>query len=401
MQIKANARQKLWRPLRRFYTQTLLNLWGEIPAQGYWESAQSYQNQECQKNTPGCGYEVLIPAHQETIRPPWTIAGMVPSTFEQTEFSVPAAFCYQIPQARVASPYGDVIAPDGQLIYDGSQESGRQPQERSVCTLKFPRAQVIPQTIGVIAGVKGGSNYYHFLVDVLPRIYLLKQSPFWSEIELFYANKFLPGLQKLKPLLSAVGLAEKNIFWADAHSHIQGQSVVATSLTGLAGMSYFKPGWVFDFLRTTYLSQAKSPNKSLPKVYISRSRASFRRVGNEAELLDYLLPLGYQPVWLEDLSFPEQVGLFQQAESIIAPHGAGLANLIWCQPGAKIVEFFSPEYLPECYWVIANQVGLDYGFLVGRRPSDRVPTAEARNHPIWVDMAELAQAVDWLTNPRA
>ncbi|MEN9219137.1 MAG: hypothetical protein Q6J33_09045, partial [Gloeomargarita sp. DG_2_bins_126] len=72
--------------------------------------------------------------------------------------------CYQIPAARVASPYGDVIAPDGQLIYDGSKESGRNPQERSVCTLKFPAAKVMNQTVGVIAGVKGGSNYYHLLV---------------------------------------------------------------------------------------------------------------------------------------------------------------------------------------------------------------------------------------------
>jgi capsular polysaccharide biosynthesis protein len=396
MQMKANVYQKLWRPLRRFYTQTLLNLWGEIPAQGYWQSAQTYHDQG--KHIPDCGYEVLIPAHQETITPPWTITSILPTTFEQTKFLVPPGFCYQIPQARVASSYGDVIAPDGQLIYDGSQESGRQPQERSVCTLKFPKARVIPQIIGVIASVKGGSNYYHFLVDVLPRIYLLKQSRFWPEIELFYANKFLPGLQKLKSLLSMAGLTEKPIFWADAHGHLQGKSVIATSLTGLPGMSYFKPRWVFEFLRATYLSQAKSPDIPRPKLYISRSRASFRRVENEAEVLDYLMPLGYQPVWLEDLSFPEQVGLFQQAEFIIAPHGAGLANLIWCQPGAKIVEFFSPEYLPECYWVIAKQIGLHYGFLVGRRPSDRVSTEEVRNHPIWVDLGDLAQAVDWLSS---
>ncbi|MEN9215099.1 MAG: glycosyltransferase family 61 protein, partial [Gloeomargarita sp. DG02_4_bins_56] len=232
--------------------------------------------------------------------------------------------------------------------------------------------------------------------DVLPKIYLLKQSQFWSEIEVFYMNKFLPGLRKLKIILETAGLAEKNIFWADAYSHIQAKSVVATSLTGLPGMSYFKPRWVFEFLRSTYLPQAQSPDSPRTKLYISRSRANFRRVLNENEVLDYLLPLGYEPVWLEDLSFPEQVGLFQQAEEIIAPHGAGLANLIWCQAGAKVIEFFSPEYLPECYWVIAKQMGLHYGYLVGQKNPDILSEKESRNHHIWVDLSELAQAVAWM-----
>ena len=379
--------RNLWRPLRRRSTRTVLDLWGQIPACGYWESAQHYYEHESQKHTPGLGYEVIIPAHQETITPPWTVTGEIPPTFQQTKFDVPAAFCYRIPYACVASPYGDVIAPDGRLIYDGCKESGWQLQERSVCTLKFPRARKIHRTIGVIAGVKGGSNYYHFLVDVLPRIYLLKRSQFWPEIDLFYVNKFLPGLRKLKPLLHLAGLGERNILWADAHTHVCGTSVVATSLTGLPEMSYFKPRWVFDFLRSTYLSQAKAPAMPCPKFYISRSWASFRRVFNEAEVLDYLMPLGYQPVWLEDLSFPEQVGLFQQAEQIIAPHGAGLANLIWCQPGAKVVEFFSPQYLRECYWVIAKQIGLSYGYLVGENKLNR---------HIWVDISHLMQAVEWL-----
>jgi len=395
-QLTNQIRQNLWRPLRRLGMQSALNLWGQIPAHNYWESAQHYYEDASQKLTPGLGYEVLIPAHQEAITPPWTATGVIPPTFQQTEFDVPAAFCYQIPQARVASPYGDVIAPDGKLVYDGSKESGRQPHERSVCTLKFPPVQETNRTIGVIAGVKGGSNYYHFLVDVLPRIYLLKHSQFWSKIDLFYTNKFLPGLQKLKPILGMAGLAGRDIFWADAYSHIRGKSVVATSLTGLPGMSYFKPRWVFEFLRSTYLSQGKSPNMPCPKLYISRSRAGFRRVLNERAVLDYLIPLGYQPVWLEDLSFAEQVGLFQQAEQIIAPHGAGLANLIWCQPGAKVIEFFSPQYLPECYWVIAKQIGLCYGYLVGKNQPNILSASDVRNHHIWVDMSELLQALDSL-----
>jgi len=38
------------------------------------------------------------------------------------------------------------------------------------------------------------------------------------------------------------------------------------------------PGGFFEFLRSTYLPLAKSPETPRPKLYISRSRARFRRV---------------------------------------------------------------------------------------------------------------------------
>ncbi|MCS7292588.1 MAG: glycosyltransferase family 61 protein [Gloeomargarita sp. SKYBB_i_bin120] len=386
----ATFKAQVWRPLRRYVTRAALNTWGQVPAHGYWESVQTYQ----QHHPDQAEYQIIIPGHSETIQPPWTLPGVtLPPTFQQTEFQVPDAVCYRVNNGRVASQYGDVIAADGQLIYDNWEEPQRRPQEHTVCTSYFPQPKQLHQTLGVIAGVKGGSNYYHFLVDVLPRLYLLKQSQFWSEIQVCYVNRLSPRLRKLCPVLAAAGLTDKQVFWADQHSHVQAQAVVATSLTGLPGMSYFKPRWVFEFLRATYLPQAQLPAQPQPRIYISRSRAHFRRVINEPEVLEVLSRWGYQPVWLEDLSFPEQVGLFQQARRIIAPHGAGLANLVWCSPGAKVLEFFSPTYQPECYWVMARQMGLDYGCLIGQAAMTH---SDHRQHSIRIDSQALAQALAWL-----
>lgn len=381
----------VWRPLRRYGTRMALRVWGRVPAQGYWESAESYWRHHPDQ----AAYQVLMPARGETLDPPSWIGPdtTLPPSFYQREFAVPAAFCYRINQGRVASQYGDVIAPDGRLIYDGWDEPGRRPQECTVCTLPFPPAKLLNQTVGTIASVRGGSNYYHLLVDVLPRLYLLKQSQFWSQIDTIYVNRFVPALQKLQPLLHLVGLEGKKLFWADAYSHIQARAVVATSLTGLPGMSYFKPGWVFTFLRETFLSLAQPPEKTQPRIYISRSRASFRRVLNEPEVLEILRTWGYQPVWLEDLSFAQQVGLFQQAQRIVAPHGAGLTNLVWCQPGARVLEFFPSNYQPICYWTIARQVGVDYGCVVGQGV---LTHPDQWQQGIWIVRRHLTQALAWL-----
>jgi capsular polysaccharide biosynthesis protein len=68
---------------------------------------------------------------------------------------------------------------------------------------------------------------------------------------------------------------------------------------------------------------------------------------------------------LESMSVIEQAALFSQAEIIIAPHGSGLTNLIFCQPNTKVIELFSPNYVYHCYWWISNLVELDYYYYIG------------------------------------
>ncbi|KAJ9442223.1 glycosyltransferase, partial [Diplonema papillatum] len=40
----------------------------------------------------------------------------------------------------------------------------------------------------------------------------------------------------------------------------------------------------------------------------------------------------------------EQVKLFNRAHMVIGPHGANLANIMWCRHGASVVEFMSYKY---------------------------------------------------------
>ena len=52
----------------------------------------------------------------------------------------------------------------------------------------------------------------------------------------------------------------------------------------------------------------------------------------------------------------------------------GLTNLVWCRSTAQVLEIFSPNYLNLSFWAIANQVGLEYFYLIGdgQRPPDFV-----------------------------
>ena len=49
---------------------------------------------------------------------------------------------------------------------------------------------------------------------------------------------------------------------------------------------------------------------------------------------------------LGEISFSDQVNLFNKADCVVGLHGAGFANIVFCEPGTKIVEFRSPEAGP-------------------------------------------------------
>lgn len=68
------------------------------------------------------------------------------------------------------------------------------------------------------------------------------------------------------------------------------------------------------------------------RFYINRTS---RRLQNEDEVQSYLKFQGYVILNLEELTLDDQVHLFTHAEVIIGFHGAGLANLVFCNTSGK------------------------------------------------------------------
>ena len=92
----------------------------------------------------------------------------------------------------------------------------------------------------------------------------------------------------------------------------------------------------------------------------------------------FLAKRGFESIAPENLSVMEQAQLLSEAEAVIAPHGAGLTNIVFCQPETKIIELLHHSAVNEMYWVISNAIGLDYSYLLteGKRPEDFVDPYE-------------------------
>jgi capsular polysaccharide biosynthesis protein len=84
----------------------------------------------------------------------------------------------------------------------------------------------------------------------------------------------------------------------------------------------------------------------IDRVYISRKS---RTLTNEAEVQELVQQYGFQVVQLEQLSLDDQVVLFAQARAIMGFHGAGLANILYCQAQPKIFEIVDRDCVHPSY----------------------------------------------------
>ncbi len=98
-------------------------------------------------------------------------------------------------------------------------------------------------------------------------------------------------------------------------------------------------------------------------IFISRSDAKIRKLKNEKEIVTKLKD--YKVIQASKLPALEQIKYFAEAEKIIAPHGAGLTNLIYCDKGLELVELFPANYNDAAYIVICKLMDIKYQFKLG------------------------------------
>jgi capsular polysaccharide biosynthesis protein len=109
------------------------------------------------------------------------------------------------------------------------------------------------------------------------------------------------------------------------------------------------------------------------RLYISRSNAGYRKLVNEHQLVTELRNLGFETIALEDLPIARQIEAFSKAACVVAMHGSGLANMIFCPSDAKIIEVIANDFPSPDFYRLATTIGLDYCLLIGESVGDGKP----------------------------
>jgi capsular polysaccharide biosynthesis protein len=294
--------------------------------------------------------------------------------------STDSAGVVTLPGGRVYGS-GIVLAPDGRsLVAEFARDFGDVADGRH--WLQDYRRMRPPVPISgrtAVVAVNLGSRYAHWLLEELPR---------WLSLRPGMADNVIAntGSPFIRDVLALINPPRRPIP-VSRHSHYTCETLVVPPIA--------QPTPSTLGMLKAFAEQHRSPAAApAEKLYITREHATRRRVVNEAELWSALAARGFVKLSLETLPWRDQVAAFAAAKIVVAPHGAGLANLVFCRPGTRAVEFFNRSYVNPCFGTWAEAAALDYRAIIPEGPDEIGRQRQANRMDIIADVSAVIAALE-------
>jgi len=208
------------------------------------------------------------------------------------------------------------------------------------------------------------AEYYHWFMEAVPRLIFLLENNSGAKLIL---SERCRGVSYIEETIKRLKVKEVNFLPRKSYADVE------TLMTS----TYMGPS---DFHREEYLRRVRALfNNDVHqdrKVYISRGKARYRKVVNEADVIDLLKEFGFEIIYAEELDFKKQVELFSRTSHLITNHGAGLSNIVFMGKGARVMEFRKSSYgfygdskkretskFYNTYYHMCLALGLDYYYM--------------------------------------
>lgn len=308
--------------------------------------------------------------------------GALPETIANrpAEWESPDAAICAMTDAQLVGPDGLTLLPDGTVVMENSLGwslrvllgAGRAARER---TQPRYRSGTYDHRLDEAVSLVGAwtDNYYHWFVDYLSRLQTVDQ----------YINE--TGRQPILIVPSGFGgwRAEALSFFGYDESdwvefgggriHVDRLLVptlrrdVEETAPDIEDLTYTAAPSALRWLGEGGLAaaEASEPDSSYDRpdrLYVSRENTSIRRVVNRDALETVLDEYGITIVRPEERTVTEQVRLFRDAEVVVAPHGAGLTNLVFGSE-LTVISLFGDDHHPV-YYAMAEQLDHKFACLV-------------------------------------
>lgn len=332
---------------------------------------------EKQKPHTKAKYQVVIEPQSMERTPPITLEedqGFLKKLNYHSEYR--ESFVVTIPNGR-AFTEGNIITSDNELLLDLSgtmldriDEYIIETEDGPILTDKLKSLPPPKKLKGkaVVLAIHSGAGYYHWIMEVIPRIHLLEKAGIsLDEVDhIIIISKVTNFIDEIMGMLN---IPKEKVIESHWHPHIQADELIVPSLIGY----FFEiPIWPCQYLHQAFADHIY-PQKADKKIYISRGNCGHRRVVNEKQLESHLESLGFDIVLLETMNMPEKIKTLSEASFIVAPHGAGLANMVFCHPGVTVVELTHHSTFAMAGWNIGLNMGMEY-FVVRSIPEDAPAT---------------------------
>lgn len=315
-----------------------------------------------------------------------------PMVIGQFEGDLPEgeAFCPQtyvsvVNNAIITGGSSLVVSREGNLLSDemvdftGKDYGTKSPhiwfQHKNKVILAYIKRSNTRIKEGIILSCDHDNNYFHWLVECLPKLLLIDTLQQFKDAPLLIPK----GLHKnLEIALKKVNINGRRLIYLDygVAYHVE-RLIFPSALSRVVDRYLGRPVYNADVvLSHKWISKVSAilkrnlqyDKKPWRKLFITR-RKSYRSLENHEELELMLIEHNFESVELDNVSLDFQIELFSQASVVIAPTGASLTNMLFCQPGTKIVLLMSNHETMNYYlWSeLGNIAKLDLKIIIGER----------------------------------
>ena len=256
---------------------------------------------------------------------------------------------------RVASPNGWIIGEDDTFLPDHTVSSVYPHTSLIYRKRRFHLNRKLPGRTLLLSSDHAHINFCHVVADSLPRAHLFEKAGICSYDELdriIVPNYSSPGPRKLIDLM---GIPTDKLLPITDFEVAECEELIAPTYPGVDRCI---PPWVIHYWQSLVPAPRKKPWRRL---YVPRKKG-FRAISNEEEILPILQEFGFE---ILDPGNDSPFEAFQEAEIIVAPHGAALIHVVFCQPKTVLIELMSPLYIGIHYYTSSNSAGMDYYSILG------------------------------------
>lgn len=228
---------------------------------------------------------------------------------------------------------------------------------------------------GILISCDHNRNYFHWLVEALPKLLFMENVSSYRDYPLLIPAGLHPNLYAALEKMNIHNHPVIHLREGDTYqvANLVYPSPLSRVLDRYGGDMAFDQDIVLSHQWIHAASKRLrglelNGEKPWRKLFLTR-RSGIREVANLLEIEQALLEKGFEVIDLNGFSFDAQIALFRQASFVVAPTGAALTNMLFCQPGVKVVVFMSDHANTNFYmWTqLANIMGLDLQFILGKR----------------------------------
>jgi capsular polysaccharide biosynthesis protein len=269
------------------------------------------------------------------------------------------AWVFELKQIDFWGRYGgSVVTADNCLLADLSPEVWGIENHPIFSQFRLPKPRPLRGRTAIAVTPEAAGNYYHWLIDLLPRVCLIRSSRGFESFEDLLINGSHAHYEEAS--LRALGVRPEKVLYVDARDRFH---IEEATIPSMDHFSKVIAPWKIERLRALRDSLPRAQAAHPSRLYVSRKRAAVRRVINELEFEKILHDARFTAVELELCSWRDQVAMFSGAEVVLAPHGAALANTVFCQPGALLAEINTRPGFRDYYLNLAVSSGVRHRFV--------------------------------------